>query len=69
MKKYGIKINMPAGDTLSAEHLLGEDWQSFRWFETEQQRDRAHDDMEQQPPYYRLGDVPSVVLEKVERQE
>lgn len=66
MKKYGIKIHMPSGDTLAAEHLLGEQWVTHRWFDSEQERDQAHSEMERQPPYYRKGDVPSVVLEKVE---
>ena len=49
-----------------AEHLLGENWQSFRWFDTEQQRDAALSDMQRQPPYYRKGDTPTVILEKVD---
>lgn len=67
MKKYGIKIVMPGGDTLAAEHLLGEDWEAHRWYETEQQRDAALAEMERQPPYYREGDSPSVILKKVEQ--
>lgn len=67
MKKYGIKIHMPAGDTLSAAHLLGENWHTYRWFESEQQRDAAQAEMERQPPYYRQGDSPTQVLEKVEQ--
>lgn len=66
MKKYGIKINLPAGDTMSAAHLLGDNWQSTRWFDSEEQRDRAQSEMERQPPYYRKGDSPTVILEKVE---
>lgn len=68
MKKYGIKIVMPGGDTMAADHLLGKDWAAHRWYETEQQRDTALLEMERQPPYYRKGDSPSVVLEKIERQ-
>ena len=51
---------------MSAPHLLGDDWQSVRWFESEEQRDRAQSEMERQPPYYRKGDSPTVVLEKIE---
>jgi hypothetical protein len=71
MKKFGIKIVMPGGDTMAADHLLGEAWAAHRWYDTEQQRDRAMAEMERQPPYYREGDAPSVILEKVEedRQE
>lgn len=58
---------MPATDTLSAEHLLGENWSSERWYDTAEQRDKAHADMERQPPWYRSGDAPTVILEKIER--
>jgi len=57
---------MPGGDTLSAAHLLGDAWESFRWFDDEQQRDQALADMQRQPVYYRKGDSPSVVLQSVE---
>lgn len=57
---------MPADDTMAAEHLLGRDWAAHRWYETEKKRDEALAAMERQPPYYRKGDAPSVVLEKVE---
>ncbi|MEM7256474.1 MAG: hypothetical protein AAF404_03695 [Pseudomonadota bacterium] len=68
MKKYGIKIVMPGGDTMAADHLLGEGWAAHRWYDTEQQRDQALSEMQQQPPYYRKGDSPTVVLEKVEQE-
>ncbi len=65
--RYGIRVTMPGGDTMSASHLLGDDWNSIRWFESQQARDDALADMQQQPPYYRLGDEPTVQLEKVEQ--
>ncbi len=69
MKKYGIKVRMPSGDTMAAAHLLGENWESCRWFSDEQKRNEALAEMERQPPYYRKGDVPTVVLEKVESED
>ncbi len=65
MKKFGIRITLPAGDTMQA--VLGEGWQSFRWFDTPAERDAAYEDMLRPPPYYRAGDVPTQVLEKVEK--
>ncbi len=65
--RYGIKVTMPGGDTMSAPHLLGDDWNSTRWFDSERARDEALTDMERQPPYYRLGDSPTVKLEKIEQ--
>lgn len=65
--EFGIKVTMPGGDTMSASHLLGESWESVRWFDTPEARDEAMSDMQQQPPYYRRGDSPTVVLEKIDR--
>lgn len=67
MKKYGIRITLPSGDTMSMAHLLGENWEGFRWFDDEQERDAAFDEMLRQPGYYRQGDKPTQQLEKVSR--
>ena len=66
-KKYGIRITLPEGDPMRAPHLLGPDWESFRWFATREERDRAFEEMQEHLEYYRNGDEPSQVLEKVER--
>jgi len=65
-KRFGIRVTMPSDDTMSAPHLLGDNWSSVRWFDTEQTRDHALAEMQDQPPYYRRGDSPSVTLEKIE---
>ncbi len=65
--RYGIRVTMPGDDTMSAPHLLGDGWNSTRWFDSENERDEALADMQRQPPYYRLGDTPSVRLEKVQQ--
>ncbi|MGM0676245.1 MAG: hypothetical protein ACQETW_02390 [Pseudomonadota bacterium] len=67
MKRFGIRITLPQGDSMSASHLLGEGWEHFRWYETAQERDAALEDMQNPPPYYRRGDLITQVLEKVER--
>lgn len=59
---------MPGGDTMTAEHLLGDNWLSHRWYDSEEKRDAALRDMERQPPYYRKGDSPTVILEKVDEE-
>ncbi len=66
-KQFGIKVTLPGGDTMMAAHLLGDSWESVRWFDTQSARDEALADMERQPPYYRRGDSPTVRLEKVEQ--
>lgn len=57
---------MPQMDTMSADHLLGENWSSMRWYDSEQKRDLALAQMQRQPPWYRSGDAPTVLLEKVD---
>ena len=67
MKRYGIRMTLPEDDTMRAAHLLGEDWESFRWYATAQERDAAFGDMLRNLPNYRRGDIVTQVLEKVER--
>jgi hypothetical protein len=67
MKRYGIRITLPQGDPMSAPHLLGPDWEGFRWFDSPEARDAAMEDMRQQIGYYRKGDRVTQVLEKIDR--
>ena len=67
MKRYGIKITLPPGDTMTAAHLLGDRWESHRWYDTVAERDRAYEQMLERPPYYRRDEDPTQVLVKVER--
>lgn len=67
-KQYGIRITLPEGDPMGAAHLLGPDWESFRWYDDEFERDFAFDEMQEKMVYYREGDYPSRVLNKVERE-
>lgn len=64
-KRYGIRITMPAGDPF--RRLLGEDWENFHWYGTEEERDREFERMSVRHGYYRHRDNPSQVLEKVLR--
>ena len=67
MKRYGIRGRLPPGDPMRAAHLLGEDWEWTRWYESEVARDAAFADMIEQFSYYRRGDQPSQILSKTER--
>lgn len=69
MTRYGIRITLPSDDTMRAAHLLGDDWESHRWFDTEGERDRIYEGMQRQPGYYRKGDSPTQLLSKVESEE
>ena len=51
-KPFGIRVELPTNDPMSAPHLLGADWS-------------AMEGMLKQPGYYRKGDTPSVRLTKV----
>ena len=48
-------------------HLVGEDWESNHWYDTEQERDDALAAMSRQLPYYREGDNVAQVFTKIER--
>jgi len=67
MKEYGIRITLPEDNTLCLPHLLGKDWETFRWFTTSEERDHIYREMQRQPENYRIGDTIQHILEKVER--
>lgn len=67
-KQFGIRITLPPGDIMASPHLLGPDWEGFRWFDTREERDRAWQYMQKLPPYYRRDEDPTQVLEKIEQE-
>lgn len=69
MKKYGIRITLPPGDTMASPHLLGPDWEGYRWFDSADERDKAWREMHDRPPWYRRDEDPSHILAKVERED
>lgn len=66
-KRFGIRLTLPEGDPRGGSHLLGPDWESYRWFATAEERDRRLEDMRRQFPYYQRGERPSVRCEAVDR--
>lgn len=64
-RKYGIRLTLPNNDPLIP--LLGENWEKTHWYATLEERDRALREMTEQHIYYRKGDKPSFVYEKLER--
>jgi hypothetical protein len=66
-KKYGIRGCLPESDPMRSSHLVGEDWEWHRWYTTAAERDEEFQDMLRKHPYYRIGDYPSQILNKVER--
>lgn len=64
-KRFGIRVTLPRGDTFS--QLLGENWERLHWYRTEEERDRAFEQMAIRHGYYRKTDAPTQVLEKLVR--
>lgn len=63
--RYGIRLSIPNQDPFTA--LIGGDWEKFKWFATEAERDTVLADMARQHEYSRSGDKPSLIFEKVLR--
>ena len=66
-RRYGIRCTLPPDDPMSAPHLLGPDWESFRWYDSEQERDEAIAEFSREHIYSRKGDKPSVIYTKTNR--
>ncbi len=62
---FGIRLSLPAGDPM--RELLGPDWAEYQWFDSEEARDAKLGQLKDQFIYYRRGDRPSFVLERVQR--
>lgn len=60
-------MTLPPHDPMRAPHLLGPDWEAFRWYDTPAERDAALDSLQREGIYYRRGDLQSLTLETVER--
>ena len=64
-RNFGIRVTLPAGDTL--RKVLGDDWERQHWYASEAERDAAFDNMAQRHGYYRKTDNPTQILEKITR--
>ena len=64
-RRFGIRVTLPAGDTLRA--ILGDDWEQLHWYASESERDLAFDNMAARHGYYRDTDSPTQVLQKLVR--
>lgn len=65
-KAWGIRMSLPADDPMRP--LLGDDWHEYQWFASEAARDAKLAQLDRQFVYYRKGDRPSFVLERVNRE-
>lgn len=65
-KAWGIRLSLPEQDPMRP--LLGEDWHEYQWFATEEAREDKLAQLLGQFVYYRKGDLPSFVVERVNRE-
>ncbi|MFN4262521.1 MAG: hypothetical protein ACK4IT_02565 [Thioalkalivibrionaceae bacterium] len=65
--RFGIRIRLEDGSTLAMSHLLGDNFEAYRWFSTEQARDQALVEMQRHLPNYRDSDRVRERYERVER--
>lgn len=63
-KQFGIRVSLPAGDTFN--RLIGEAWEQYHWYATEEERDSALRDKAGEHLYSRRGDRPHVIYSAVE---
>jgi hypothetical protein len=64
-KVWGIRLSLPAGDPLRP--VLGPDWHEYQWFSSEDGREAKIEALRRQFVYYREGDRPAFVIERVNR--
>ena len=60
-------MTLPTADPMRAPHLLGPDWEAFRWYDTVAEREAAFESLQREGIYYRRGDLQSVELARVDR--
>ena len=67
MKRYGIRKTLAPDHPRRQSHLLGDDWEAFEWYDDARTRDRALKTLQREHIFSRRGDVPRLVVEKVDR--
>jgi hypothetical protein len=65
MPLFGIRISTPTDDPFA--NLVGKDWNTTHWFNTQSERDRAIKEMQREHEYSRRGDKPTLIYETVTR--
>ncbi len=67
MKKYGIRITLTEDNPMRLPHLLGDDWESVHWYDTEAERETALAEITRRLPNYRRGDEIAQVFTRIEQ--
>jgi hypothetical protein len=60
---FGIRVKLRSTDPF--RNLVGADWNKEHWFATAVERDQTLLDMSTRYPYFRPGDAPALVFEKL----
>jgi len=64
-RRFGVRVSLRPGDPFAS--LVGADWQKEHWYPTERERDEALTEMSRRYPFFRIGDEPALVFDRVER--
>ena len=67
MKRFGIRATLAPDHPRRQPHLLGDDWEGLYWYATPEARDQAFQEFQREHLYSRRGDIPRLVVEKVDR--
>jgi hypothetical protein len=63
--RFGIRVRLRNTDPF--RKLLGDDWDKEHWFDTESERDAALVEMSGRYLYFRPGDEPALVFDKIQK--
>lgn len=66
-KRFGIRITLPDGDPMAMPHLLGRDWEGYRWYDSAKARDRALVELCREHQFSRRGDRPWIHCTAIDR--
>ncbi len=64
-KRFGIRVKVKNNDPFS--NLVGKDWNDEHWYASAVERDEALTSMSGKYVYFRPGDKPSMIFEKISR--
>lgn len=64
-RPFGVRVSLRPGDPFA--RLVGADWHKEHWYATEREREEALVEMSCRYPFFRIGDEPALVFERVER--
>jgi hypothetical protein len=60
---FGIRVKLRRTDPF--RNLVGADWNKDHWYASAIERDHALEEMSSRYPYFRPGDAPALVFEKI----